>query len=192
MIINWYTGYRTATGEIVSCFTAAAEAVAANLPADCSALEGQHAPSAGYVVGGAFVAFPPKPHASARFDFATQEWVDDLAKARALQWAKIKAARETAEFGGFTWDGSRFDSDLTSQSRIQGAVQLAGLDPVNFSLDWTLADNSVRALNAQDMTAVGAALGAHVAAQHALGRTLRSQIEAASSPAAIDAIAWPR
>ena len=191
MIINWYTGYRIATGEIVSCFTADEDSVALNLPADCAAILGQHSPRVGYVAGGAFVPFPPKPHPSARFDFVTQQWVDNLTKARELQWTRIKAARDAAEFGGFTWDGSTFDSDLTSQSRIQGAAQLAGLAPMTFSIDWTLADNSVRTLNAMQMIAVGEALGTHVATQHTIGRGLRAAIEAATTPTAIDAVVWP-
>ena len=148
---------------------------------------------AGYISAGQFVAVGNAPGPHHVFDFAAKQWVDprSLLQLKADQWVAIKAARDAAEFGGFTWDGSTFDSDLTSQSRIQGAVQLAGLDPANFSLDWTLADNSVRTLSAAQMTAVGAALGVHVAAQHALGRTLRSQIEAATTAAEVDAVAWP-
>jgi len=94
-----------------------------------------------------------------------------------------------AEFGGFTWDGSPFDSDAISQSRIQGAVQLAATAP-GFTIDWTLANNSVRNLSAADLANVGAALGMHVATQHAKARTLRSQIEAATTVAEVDAVTW--
>lgn len=134
---------------------------------------------------------PPQPWLTWSND--TFQWVDarNLEQLRAAKWNQIKAARDAAEFGGFTWDGSAFDSDLTSQSRIQGAAQLAALAPTTFSIDWTLADNSVRTLNAAQMTAVGEALGAHVATQHAIGRTLRTAIEAATTPGELDAIAWP-
>ena len=102
----------------------------------------------------------------------------------------LKAARDTAEFGGFTWDGSVFDSDLTSQSRIQGAVQLAGLDPTGFSVVWTLADNTARTLNAAQMQQVGAALGVHVNTQHVKARTLRAEIDAATTAAEVAAVEW--
>ena len=101
----------------------------------------------------------------------------------------IKQARSSAEFGGFTWDGSPFDSDAISQSRIQGALQLAAMAP-GFTIDWTLANNSVRNLSAADLANVGAALGMHVAAQHAKARLLRSQIEVATTVAEVDAVTW--
>ena len=108
---------------------------------------------------------------------------------RKVKWSQIKRARDEAEFGGFTWDGSPFDSDAISQSRIQGAVQLAAMAP-GFTIDWTMTNNSVRNLNREDMANVGAALGMHVAAQHAKARTLRSQIEAATTVAEVDAVTW--
>ena len=48
-----------------------------------------------------------------------------------------------------------------------------------FSIDWTLADNTVRTLNAADMIAVGVALGQHVNACHERARVLRGEIESA-------------
>lgn len=66
---------------------------------------------------------------------------------------------------------------------------LAAMAP-GFTVDWTLANNSVRNLNAADLANVGAALGMHVAAQHAKARLLRSQIEAATTVAEVDAVTW--
>lgn len=114
---------------------------------------------------------------------------------RQLRWMQIKQDRNAAENGGFVWDGAVFDSDPISQARIQGAVQLAMAAAANgqpFSVDWTLADNTVRTLNEQEMIAVGAALAAHVRACHELGRELRAQIEAAATPEDAAAITWPR
>jgi len=125
---------------------------------------------------------PTQPSYSHVFDYESKQWVDPrtLQDLRDEKWGEIKQARTAAEYGGFDWHGSTFDSDATSQARIQGAVQLAGLS-ADFSIDWTLADNSVRALSAADMIAVGAALGLHVSAQFAKARVLREQIEAASA-----------
>ena len=63
------------------------------------------------------------------------------------------------------------------------AAQLTAAAP--FSVDWTLADNTVRALNAQNMLDVGRALGAHIITRHAKGRALRARIDAATTPAAV-------
>lgn len=143
------------------------------------------------VIGGRAEPLPDPPSAHHTFDYTTKQWVDPrtLSDLQAAKWAQIKRDRSSAEFGGFTWDGSPFDSDAISQSRIQGAVQLAATTP-GFTIDWTMANNSVRNLNAADLANVGAALGMHVAAQHAKARLLRSQIEAAATKEEVEAVVW--
>jgi len=126
----------------------------------------------------------------------TFEWIDErtLDQAKTDQWSKVKAARDAAEFGGFAWDGSTFDSDVVSQSRIQGASQLATLAALAsepFSVDWTLADNTVRTLSGADMLAAGQAMGVHIMTVHETGRTLRAAIEAATTIAEVESIDWP-
>lgn len=114
---------------------------------------------------------------------------EQLHKAKDAKWAAIKLARSAAEYAGFTWDGSTFDSDATSQNRITGAVTLAQMSP-DFTIDWILADNTTRTLNFTDMLQVGATLGAHVAAIFANGVLLRAQIDAATTKAEVEAIVW--
>ena len=144
-----------------------------------------------YVYRDSVVSKGTKPSAEYIFDYTLRQWYDPrtLPDLKAAKWAQIKRDRDEAEFGGFTWNGSLFDSDAISQSRIQGALQLAALIP-DFSIDWTLADNTARNLSAADLANVGAALGMHVAAQHAKARLLRSQIEAATTVAEVDAVTW--
>ena len=147
------------------------------------------------MVDGEPVAFPAKPGAHHVWDWAASQWTDPrtLADLKAAKWREIKAARTTTEFGGFTWDGSAFDSDQVSQSRIQGAAQLATLAQMQgqpFAIDWTLADNGVRTLSAQDMIAVGVAMGMHIQAQHHASRLLRDQINAATTAQEVEAITW--
>lgn len=114
---------------------------------------------------------------------------EQLRKAKNTKWATIKQARSAAEYAGFTWDGSTFDSDATSQNRITGAVTLAQMSS-DFTIDWILADNTTRTLSSTDMMQVGAALGAHVAAQFANGVLLRAQIDAATTKEAVEAVVW--
>lgn len=137
------------------------------------------------------LAAPPSDWAA--FNIDTGQWVDPrpITKRKTDRWATIKAERQRREYAGFTWDGSTFDSDPISQSRIQGAVQLASLDPATFSIDWTLADNTVRTLSGANMVAVGTALAQHVTALHITTRGLRAQIEAATTAAEVDAVVWP-
>ncbi|MGV8823035.1 DUF4376 domain-containing protein [Methylibium petroleiphilum] len=137
-----------------------------------------------------------RPRRPCAWSNVTHSWTDlrDLAQVKVDRWAAMKAARDAFEFGGFTWDGATFDSDPASQSRIQGASQLATLAGISgspFSIDWTLQDNRVRTLSGADMLAVGMAMGSHIATAHAIGRDLRQAIEAAVSVAAVEAVAWP-
>lgn len=114
-----------------------------------------------------------------------------LAARRTRQWALIKQQREAREYGGFTWDGSTFDSDPESRNRIMGAAQLAMLAKSSgqpFEITWVLADNSSRVLSADEMIAVGAALGSHVSALFATGVVLRQQIADSPEP---ETVAWP-
>ncbi len=131
----------------------------------------------------------PSPHHV--FNYATKQWEDPrtLQDLKTAQWTLIKRARTQAEYAGFTWDGSTFDSDATSQARITGAVTLAQLSPT-FSTDWILANNAVRTLIAQDMCAVGVALGTHVQTQFSRGQALRAQIDAATTKEAVEAVVW--
>lgn len=144
-----------------------------------------------WVNNGAIVELPPKPHLFAYLNPTTKQWVDPrtLETVQAAAWGAMKALRSQKEAAGFTWDGSVFDSDQVSQSRIMGAVQLAVMSP-GFEIPWTLQDNTVRTLSASDMMAVGAALGGHVAAIFARAQELRVEIYAATSIAAVDAITW--
>ena len=129
------------------------------------------------------------PHETAIFDYATKQWVYDLARHAADKWAKIKAARNAEEFGTFTWSTHTFQCDEISQRRIQGAVQLAQLDAAT-TLDWTLADNSVQTFNATELQQIGQALAAHVNACHVKSRTKRAEINAATTEAELGTVVW--
>lgn len=134
------------------------------------------------------------PSVAHEWDWETKQWVHNLSEARAQAWARIKSARESVEFGPFVWGGQTFDGDSESQRRIQGAAQLATLAQATgqpFSIDWTLADNTQATLTAAEMIGVGMALGQHVNGAHGIARTLRTQIDAATTPEELEAIQWP-
>lgn len=119
---------------------------------------------------------------------------EGLFTAKARKWSELKLERDRREYSGFVWDGSGFDSDTISQSRIQGAIQLAILAQQSnqpFSINWTLADNSTRVLNGAEMIQVGMALAQHVQALHETARILRAQVDAASTIEQLQSVAWP-
>ena len=142
-----------------------------------------------YVDNGELVEKSAQPSSEHAFDYATKQWVYDLTSHRADKWAEIKQARDSEEFGTFTWSTHTFQCDEVSQRRIQGAVQLAQLDSTT-TLDWTLADNSVQTFNATELQQIGQALAAHVNACHVKSRTKRGEIDAATTQTELDAITW--
>jgi len=126
---------------------------------------------------------------------SSMSWVNtqSIEDCKTQRWDAIKQLRDEARRGGFTWDGSAFDSDAISQMNIQGAAQLATLAALasqDFNIDWTLADNTIRNLSREEMIAVGRALGEHIAAAHEAGRVLRTQIDEASTTEEVEAIVW--
>lgn len=188
--IHTITVFEKATGRIVSSGTTQEPE---RLETDAlGVLIGVSAPVQGsYVDGGSVVPMAPKPSSNHTFNYTTKQWEDPrtLDDLKGEKWRNIKFNRDGAEYGGFTWDGCVFDSDAISQQRIAGAVQLAQMNPA-FTTVWTLADNTLRTLNAQDMFAVGLALGAHIAGVFAHAQVLRAQIEQATTPAEVDGIHW--
>lgn len=140
-----------------------------------------------YVDGGQVHKKPDQPNEYFEFDYTSKQWVFSLDHARALKWDEVKAARTADEFGQFAWGGYVFQCDEVSQRRIQGAVQLASINP-DFYIDWTLADNSVVNLGAQNMIDVGVTLAAHVNRCHEQSRALRALIEAALNQDDLDLI----
>ena len=140
-------------------------------------------------------AWPVRPSVHHVFDRLTKQWIDQrtLADFKAAKWAQIKRDRDEAEFGGFTWNGSLFDSDAISQSRIQGAVQLASIALANNQTvvqEWTTADNSVVPLNATDLLNLGLQLGLFINKVHDYGRVLRARIDAADSSLDVQEVLW--
>ncbi len=182
--------YIRATGEIImtgtTCSTEGMESNDMGIVTDVSAdIHNQ------YVLDGVIVDKPSQPSKEHLFDYSTKTWIDprSLEDHKTAQWALIKAARSEAEFGGFTWDGSMFDSDQVSQARIQGAVLLATSNP-DFVVDWTLADNTVRSLTADDLIAISQALGEHISLQHTRARNARALLDQATSLSEVQSISF--
>lgn len=145
-----------------------------------------------------WAGWPQEPFNGALLTFSggSLTWFDprSLAQAKADRWEAIKVSRDAQEFGLLTWGGSSFDADERAQARIHGAVQLASMAIAAgspFTLDWTLADNTVRTLSAADVVALGGALAMQIRVAHEVARSLRASIENAIDAAAVAAVVWP-
>lgn len=148
-----------------------------------------------YVINNTPVALPFKPSPAHTFNWVTKQWEDPrtLTDFKTQQRALIKEARTAAEYSGFTWGGSTFDSNAISQQRIASAVQLASLSKAAnqpFSITWTLADDTQRTLTADEMIQVGLALGEFVQTNFKKAQALQQRIEAATTKEEVEAVVW--
>ena len=143
-----------------------------------------------------FIGWPEPPVAGqvACIDVAGELYWEDrrsLEDHRAAAWAAIKAQREQREFGVLEFGGMVFQADSKSQLKLSNAARMASVEGAGWSVDWTLADDSVATLDRSDINGVVAALAQRADAVHQVSRGLRAQLDAAQSHAAIDGVAWP-
>ena len=187
-----FTAYDAITGQVRYCGTASVPSALAT-PETLVLEEEQH--EGGYIVEGVHFDLPAQPSVHHTYNYGTKVWEDlrTLQDIKDVRWAAIKQARNTAEFGSFVWDGSTFDSNAVATGRITGAALLAMMAASvgqPYSTDWRLTDNTLRTLSGADTMAVGAALGQHVKATHDHASTLRTQINDALTPEAVEAVTW--
>lgn len=147
-----------------------------------------------WVADGQLHTRPIQPSQAHEWDWQLKTWTANLALAKQQQWARIKTERDEREAAGFPYLGKVFDSDQRSHSRITTAAQAAqaALDAGQpFSIDWTTADNTVITLDAQQMLGVPVAFAQFGNALHQSARSLREQIDAATTVEQVQAIVWP-
>lgn len=113
----------------------------------------------GYVEDFVFHTLPEAPSDVHVFDWASKEWIDPrgIEDFKAEKLAKVKAARDAQEFSPFTYNGMVFDGDLDAQRRLSvlvSASKTAIASGYSFTKDFTLADNSVVQLTAEDFVGI--------------------------------------
>lgn len=173
-------------GEIMSEVSGTDEFIAANTQANTLSVEKEK--PAGFCywdsIQNDWIEPEAKPSSHHYFDYSTRKWRDprNLTQLKDEKWSQLKQHRNALEFGGFAFEGNRYDSDQISQGRILGAV-LAGQDQT-----WTTKDNSVVNLTATQLQELYVALQTHVAFAHERGRIARTALESATTKDEIDAI----
>ena len=138
-----------------------------------------------------------------RVDLTTREIVEytptvTLAEVQDQAWARIKTERDKREQSGAPYLTGTLDSDSVSTQRIAIAVQAALAAKsagTAFTLDWTMQDNSVVAMTADQVIGMATALATHSNAVHEAARTVRETIYAATDEAGVAAaeaaVVWP-
>jgi hypothetical protein len=137
----------------------------------------------------------PEPH---------EEVAEDGTLFVPLDWAKADLTRQVNELKNAKQNGTVvtpsgvIDGDDSSKIKLNGLVNMALLALQNsqpFSIDWTLADNSTVTLDANQAIQMGLAAGQYVSLVHDYARTLKDQIDSATSVADLEAIditaGWP-
>jgi hypothetical protein len=166
------------------------------IPGETPVLNDGFPPTQKVLVDGVVTRLSTQPTLFHRTDPASLSWVDTrtFEQLKAFKWAQIKKARGFAEGGRFTHNGFVFDSDPLSIQRLSGAVLMALIAEQAhqpFSVDWTLADNTVHTFSGTEIIQIGLALGAHVSNVHSVARGLRQEINSAANPQEVAVIKWP-
>lgn len=132
-------------------------------------------------------------------DLSADQVAAKLAAAKAEVWDQVKAERAKAIEAGCTFPGiGVFQTDAASMASLTEGVAgalLAAVTSQPFTVDWTLADNTIAKLNGQQMLLVGKVIGERKSACHARSHALRVEIETSKDFASLMAIkvkdGWP-
>lgn len=141
------------------------------------------------VQAAAIAAGPPPAVGTWHWTAGRWERTFTLLEVKAERISAMREAREAAINGTFTWDGSTFDADQISQTRLLG-VFIASQAPGWPGQGWRLADNTWRTLSAADVAAVWAALEAHMRGHFVTFALREASISAAATAAAVNVITW--
>ena len=106
---------------------------------------------------------------------------EQLRLAKNRIWREAKAKRAAMRDAGVETPHGIIDSDAQSQQAVHQLAMTAKLADEEFETSFTLADNTVVMLTAQDLIEVSVALSRHVAAVHEAFQAVRSQIDDATS-----------
>lgn len=201
--MNHYTLYDLSSGEITG--TGSTNAPQADIPTNGAGLlwDARLDKSLHFVAGGLALTYTDAQRAAkaerpghwAQWSNASMQWLDPrtLAQLQAAKWEEIKRAREAAFIAPLITPFGVFQADEEGQRDIERAVLLANnLAALGYpvAIDFTLADNSIRVMDALAMVQVGLLLGGRVQLIRAQATALRGQIEAAATPAQIQALTW--
>jgi hypothetical protein len=124
--------------------------------------------------------------------------VETLETAKARKWAEVKSFRVTKMQLPCTTPSGVVDADSASVTNIQGAAQgaaLAKMAASPLSMDWRMHDNTLVTMDADAVIAMALAVMAQVQGCYARSWALETEIEAADTIEAVQAVditvGWP-
>ena len=145
------------------------------------------------LISGELVRVGPMPAPFMVYDPNTGGWKDarTIADLKAAKHATVKAVRDISEFSQFTYNGMVFDGDAEAQRRLSGVVSAAKsaiAAGYSFTKDFTLADNTVVQLTAEDFIGIEMAKLWQVDVAFQEYRLKKAAIEAAATLEELEAI----
>lgn len=143
---------------------------------------------------------PPQPPSNERFesvwDSVKKEWTkrETLVWMKRGKWNRIKAHAMSLGAADIVVGGYTFNADPESRSELFEKAMLAKLaadDGLPFSVAWDDANGAPVTLNANQTKAIIRAIDARADQLRATARSLRQQINAATTEAEVNAVVWP-
>lgn len=188
-----------AGGEITSVVSVPDEEhLAANVPAGCSAIEGQPPSYSCYYAAAAWVDKPAQPSPYCTWDATSKTWIDarPLAQAQADQTATLTAAYTAAiaqpvAFTSAAGVAQTYQADPQSVSNTVASMlgcQAAQATPAGFF--WVALDNTHVPFTYADLQGLAAAMFAQGAVAFAKLQVLKEQVRAATTVDAVGAVVW--
>lgn len=116
-------------------------------------------------------------------------YVPPLEDVKAAKIAELKGIRDAKELEPVQYGDNLFDFDTKSFDRINAAI--IALDQTQGTIGWTCADNSVVEVTADTLRGVIAAAAVRSNTLHVTYRTLKQQVNEATTNAEVEAIGWP-
>lgn len=117
--------------------------------------------------------------------------VATLEDAKLQRWAALKIEREQRIQGAGTTPWGTFDASPAAIANITSVAAVLLANPALAEVQFTLADNTRPTFARADFLAAASTVAAAVQAIHDTAHTLRGQIDAAQTVAAVQAVVWP-
>lgn len=113
-----------------------------------------------------------------------------LEELKAIKLETLKATRDSLEVEPIEYNGNNFDYDEKARDRINAAIISLELLGADATLSWTTADNSEAIVTANDLKMVIANVAIRSNELHVKYRTLREQVDNATTADELNAINW--
>ena len=118
------------------------------------------------------------------------DFVAPIEEIKQAKLVELKSMRDSLEVEPIGYNGNYFDYDEKARDRINAAIISLELLGSEASLSWTTADNDEAMVTANDLKMVIANVAIRSNELHVKYRTLREQVDKATTIEEINAINW--